>query len=352
MELMCPHCHTNNRVGEIGAADAARFVCAGCGIPFEAMLVEGALVPVLPREGVTPFAPPPPADDFDILSIPQEPPAEPPAPQAQVLEDVFVSAPDFGPVVEAAPAFAPSEADPLHITEPAAERAAPPPEADEAEEAEVMPPPVVAAKVAAKPRPAVDKYAVGMRVLRISPMWLLLSSVGFFAVLLTMSWMSQPVVPVGEAVAQLPNQATSKPVQPAAVAQVEHAKATAEKALPPKARASAEPPAESAAQPEAADAPAPAAPKAEAPAPTALSGSGNFTVQVGSFNNPTEANVHVSRLRAAGVEARAVPVELPKRGKWYRVQAGRFQTRDEAAKGGVQLRAKGLAAAAIVTEVN
>jgi septal ring-binding cell division protein DamX len=355
MELMCPHCHTNNRVESVGAADSARFVCAGCGTQFEAMLVEGALVPVLPREGSVPFGQAPADDFFDILSIPQEPLAEPAAAQSQVLEDVFVGAADFEPVVpQASPA--PAEIDPFHITEEAAEHAAPPAAVAAADEAEAEPAPAEPtpakpASVAPPPRPAVDKYAVGMRVLRISPMWLLLSSVGFFAVLLTMSWLSQPVVPVGEAVAQLPNQATSPATQPAAVAQVEQAKATAEQSLPPKPRASAEQPATESAAP-AAEA-APAAPQpASAESPAVSSGRGNYTVQVGSFNNPSEANEHVSRLRGAGFEARAVAVELPKRGTWYRVQAGRFETRDEAAKAGAQLRAKGLAAAALVAEVN
>jgi septal ring-binding cell division protein DamX len=351
MELMCPHCHTNNHVAADGAADGARFVCAGCGTQFEAMLVEGALVPVLPREGSAPFGQAPTDDFFDILSIPREPFAQPPAAQSQVLDDVFESAADFEPV--AAPASPAPAVDPFHVTEPAAERAASDGATAVADEPEVAPAkaPVAPApsSVAPPPPPAYDKYAVGMRVLRISPMWLLLSSVGFFAVLLTMSWLSRPIVPVGEAVAQLPNQATNPAPQAAAAAQVEQAKATAEKALPPKPQASAEPSGETAA-PAAETAPAPPPQRAEGAGPA--QGSGNYTVQVGSFNNPSEANEHVSRLRAAGFDARAVAVELPKRGTWYRVQAGRFETRDEAAKAGAQLRSKGLAAAAMVTEAN
>ncbi len=351
MDLMCPHCHMNNRAAIDGAAEAARFVCAGCGSQFEAMLVEGALVPVLPREGNAPFGQPPADDFFDILSIPREPLAEPPAAQSQVLEDVFVSAEDFGFGAEKAPhaPAATAAVDPFHVTEPAAEQAASPDAAVADDEPEVMPAPAAPAVAAPPPPPAYDKYAVGMRVLRISPMWLLLSSVGFFAILLTMSWLSKPVVPVGEAVAQMPNQATSPAPQAAAVAQVEQAKATAEKALPRKPQASAAPSAETAA-PSAEAAPAPQAQSAEGVSPA--EGRGNYTVQVGSFSNPSEANEHVSRLRGAGFEARAVAVELPKRGTWYRVQAGRFETRDEAAKAGAQLRSKGLAAAALVAEAN
>ena len=376
MELMCPHCHSNNHVGPVEATDSARFDCASCRLQFEAMLVEGALVPVLPREADAPFAPPSAEDLFDILSIPQEPHAETAAAPAQVLEDVFVMPAEFA---DAAP---PAEVDPFHITESAATSHAPltaaedappavaedaPAVMEEEAAAPVAPPRVVARPVIPAPRPAaavaaarpapagpaVDKYAVGMRVLRISPMWLLLSSVGFFGVLLTMSWLSKPIVPVGEAVAQLPNQATSRAAQATAVEQVEQAKAAAEKALPQKPRASAEAPAENAAPPvqtqSAQIQPAQTQPAA-APAPPAAA-RGNFTVQVGSFNNQSEANEHVSRLRGAGVEARSVAAELPGRGTWYRVQAGRFETRDEAAKAGAQLRARGLAAAALVAEM-
>ena len=352
MELMCPHCHSNNRVGTERAADAARFTCASCGMQFDAVLVEGALVTVLPREGRAAFEPPPafrpaPADDsLDILNLPQEPFAQTAAPPSQVLEDVFVSPPAPAPpaAVPVAPARTPDEVDPLHITEAAPARPATAAARPEVVRP-VMPPapafepPPSAEAPAPKSVPDYDKYAVGLRVLRVSPMWLLLSSLGFFAVLLTMSWLSKPVVPVEEAVAsgaKMKNQATNPSPESPAAAQVEQAKAAAEQTLP---------------------APPPAAAKtarAETQAPAAqsfASSAGDYTVQVGSFSNASEASQHVSKLRAAGFDARAVAVELPNRGTWHRVQAGRFASRDEAAKVGARLRAKGLAAAAMVTEV-
>jgi hypothetical protein len=351
MQLICPQCHTNNRFGAERPAAAARFVCVGCRTEFDAVLIDGALRTVLPRDAHA-LAPDPPEDIFDILSIPQEPPAEvfAEAAPAQVLEDVFAAEPIE---IEAPPAQTSAatagEAEPFHVTESAEVGVAPPPAQDA--RAEAAPATRIESPAAGKqppapgrvpPPPAVDKYAVGMRVLRVSPVWLLLSTVGFFGVLLTLSWMSQPVGPVGEAVAaagaKLPNQATN----PAPVALVEGAKATAEKALPPAPKESVKPAAEAAQAP----APPPAAQHFSAAA-----GRGNFTVQVGSFNDPSEANQRVSQLRAAGFEARAVAVELPQRGTWYRVQAGRFETRDEAAKAGAQMRAKGAADAAIVTEV-
>lgn len=364
---------------------------------------------------VAPFAPPasPRAAFEDVLDIfdPPESPGEEPDAAPQVFEDLLAVPPPAAH--EAAPLemsaalapfepFAPAdEADPIHLTEPVVERAAveaePFPEVNEmpVEMSDELPvempaaaaePPVEVAKsvesvesvevaesvepaatvvesVAAAPAAvgkraaaassasAYDKYAVGMRVLRVSPMWLLLSSVGFFAVLLTLSWMSKPVGPVGEAVAagaKLPNSATSpatkegKEVQAAPVSMVEAVKSEAEKALPPAPPQSAKPSAE-VPKPEAAE-----APKQEF-GPSA--GGGRFTLQVGSFNNPSEANERVSQLRAAGYAARAVAAELPGRGTWYRVQAGRFESREEAAKAAAQMRAKGAASAAMVTEV-
>lgn len=351
MELMCPHCHSNNHVGADGAAEAARFVCASCGTQFEAVPVEGALVTVLPRDGAAPFAPA--HDPFDILSIPEEPEAAPA--QAEVLEDVFVSAPSPHPAGAPAAPAEPSlldEVDPLHITEAAPDRPAPaaakpspaPALMDSAEDLAPAAPHAKMKAPAPAAAPAFDKYAVGMRVLRVSPMWLLLSSLGFFAVLLMLSWMSRPVVPVEEAVAsspKLPNQATSPAPKSAPPAPAGEAKA-AEKAPPPAPSTDAPKPAE-ALKP--APAPQPAAQSEAAPG-------GKYTVQVGSFSHSSEANQHVSKLRAAGFEARSVAVELPNRGTWYRVQTGRFGTRDEAAKAGAALRAKGLAAAAMVAEVN
>lgn len=371
MQLICPRCHTNNRFGAERPAPA-RFVCVGCREEFEAVLAGGALRTVLPQDAhaVVPFVEPAPLahapeeEFFDILSIPQEPPAEvfAEAAPAPVLEDVFEAAPEAQEAAQApSDAAAPAaEFDPYHAAEAAAAEVASQHAAHAQVEAEAGVAHVAEALVEAAPAkgessssgrvppppPAsVDKYAVGMRVLRVSPLWLLLSSLGFFAVLLTLSWMSQPVGPVGEAVAaagmKMPNQASSPPLK-AAPAAAEEAKATAEKALTPAPQPPAKP---------AAEAPAPR-PAAAAEKPPADAAGGKFTVQVGSFNDPSEANQRVSQLRAAGFEARSVAVELPQRGTWYRVQAGRFATREDAAKAGAQMRAKGAAAAVMVTEVN
>ena len=132
------------------------------------------------------------------------------------------------------------------------------------------------------------------------------------------------------AAANSPEVASAAPVTPAA-----------SHLLPP---SQAAPPVEVApAQPVEVAAPAPA----EQPAPADVAGA-KFTVQVGSYNNQSEANGHVSRLRAAGFDSRSASVELPGRGTWYRVQVGRFADRAEASKTVAQLRAQGTASGALV----
>jgi cell division septation protein DedD len=98
----------------------------------------------------------------------------------------------------------------------------------------------------------------------------------------------------------------------------------------------------------------PAASSAPAPAPVAQSSTGNstgnFTIQVGSYNNSAQADERAGRLRSSGVEARVVRAEIPRRGTWYRVQAGRFTTRDEAARFASELKARGAADSFLIAE--
>lgn len=77
---------------------------------------------------------------------------------------------------------------------------------------------------------------------------------------------------------------------------------------------------------------------------------GNFTLQVGSFNNAAEANERVARLGSLGIPSYVAKVEIPKRGTWYRVQTGSFSSREEAARYGTELRNRGSVADFIITE--
>lgn len=222
---------------------------------------------------------------------------------------------------------------------------------------------------AAKPRPAPpkqaapDPFAVGVRVLKMAPAWLLFTTVCCSGVVLALGWMRSD----GEVNAvTLPSK---------------HNDARAAKRVPeadePGAKAEALPPATTspavassrktaAANDAPAQAPEPVAPAPQpepAPAPKAdekarvetparpESSGGKFTAQVGSFNSQSEANERVSSLRAAGFDAHVAAAELPGRGTWYRVQVGRFGDRGEAAKTVAALRAKGAAASALVVPV-
>jgi cell division protein FtsN len=93
-----------------------------------------------------------------------------------------------------------------------------------------------------------------------------------------------------------------------------------------------------------------AAPVVAQPAPVvATQGSGNYTIQVGSYNNAAQAEERVARLASSGVEARVVRAEIPRRGTWYRVQTGRFASHEEAARYGAQLKGKGATDDYIIT---
>jgi cell division protein FtsN len=77
--------------------------------------------------------------------------------------------------------------------------------------------------------------------------------------------------------------------------------------------------------------------------PPAATAEGQFTVQVGSHNDVAQANGQAEKLKAAGFEPRVVSVDIPKRGKWYRVQSGNFSNRAEANSYAEQILAKGAA---------
>lgn len=273
----------------------------------------------------------------DILLIPEEPlEASEPVVEVEVLEDVFgVETAPKTPAADESPVVAGGVELHANVDEGSALRTSVAPSADE-------PAPVESFRA---PAPAYDKYAVGMRILRISPAWLLLSTVGFISVIALFGWMFRPDARVEASAlnAGVKNEATNQSQPPAPVVVPETAPAQTAEAAPEESKQ--QPPQE--AQPK------PQEPRAQEVTASegASAGAGNFTIQVGSYSDVSQANERVSALRAAGFEARAAAVEIPKRGTWYRVQAGRFQTREEAARFGAQLRARGAADSVLVAEV-
>jgi cell division septation protein DedD len=235
------------------------------------------------------------------------------------------------------------------------------------------PSPIPTAKPAqSAPRSAAapDPFAVGVRVLKMAPAWLLFTAVCCSVLVLLLGWVrSSGNVSAVTLPAKSNDARAAKPAPAAAETNAKTeagapANASVAVASSPKSTAANDAPAQVSAAPAPTVAPTAAAPqpaaaaapqadekaRVETPAPVA-DGEGKFTAQVGSHSDESEANEQVSRLRAAGFDARSVAVELPGRGTWHRVQVGRFADRGEAAKTVAALRAKGAAAAALVVPV-
>ncbi len=212
-----------------------------------------------------------------------------------------------------------------------------------------------------------DPFAVGVRVLKMAPAWLLFTAVCCSVLVLLLGWVrssgdaSAVTLPAKRNDARAAKSAPAADETNAKLEPGSPVSASAAVSSGPKSTAANDAPAQVAATPAPTSEPAPqpapaAAPKTdekarvETPAPAA-DVEGNFTAQVGSHSDQSEANAQVSRLRANGFDARSVAAELPGRGIWYRVQVGRFADRVEAAKTVAALRAKGAAAGALVVPV-
>ena len=165
-----------------------------------------------------------------------------------------------------------------------------------------------------------DGYAVGRRVLSLAPVWFLLTAVAFAAALLFFSWLGRRGGAPGDNAFR--NEATNRP---AATPEGAHAAAVPTKAATP------------AATPETKDAAA------------AADEAGSYSVQVGAFTGVSQANEQVSRLRAAGFEARVVEAGAETRFR-FQVRSGLFETREEAARLGSELRARGAAGETVIVE--
>jgi cell division septation protein DedD len=188
-----------------------------------------------------------------------------------------------------------------------------------------------------------DGYAVGRRILKIAPVWLLLSLAAFVLVWLFFSWVWGPAGRWGASGngEEFKNEATNQTPSPAprdahtSNADLKTPAATANTG----GRAGFE-----------------TTTPAASPSPdTASQGATDieedrvFSVQVGAFADLSQANEQVSRLRAAGFEARVVESATTTRFH-FQVRSGRFQTREEAAHLAVQLRAGGVAGETVIIE--
>ncbi|MFL6337179.1 MAG: SPOR domain-containing protein [Pyrinomonadaceae bacterium] len=164
---------------------------------------------------------------------------------------------------------------------------------------------------------AYDGYAVGRRVLKLAPAWLLLIVAAFALTLLFFSWMNRHGGgPVDEA---FRNEAMN---QTPAAPEVAHA----------------------------ANSPLRLAPAAT-PTPSAevKDEAASYSVQVGAYVELSQANEQVSRLRAAGFEARVVESGEATRFR-FQVRSGLYATREEAARLAADLRARRAAGDTVIID--
>jgi cell division septation protein DedD len=186
-----------------------------------------------------------------------------------------------------------------------------------------------------------DPYAVGRRVLKVVPAWLLILVAAFVVVLLAFKWASRPAG--GARGEDFHNDTTNRPppAQPS----------------PPDSHST--PKSADRAREEAARTPAPSVSESDDGAKSEIASEGkhpevseaeeaaSFSVQAGAFDDRSQANELVSLLRAAGFDARVSEAEASKRFR-FQVRSGLFRTHEEAARLAAQLRSKGVGQTVII----
>jgi cell division septation protein DedD len=389
MRIVCPKCELKGQVDATPAGAKTRIACVRCATTFDAVFVDGEIRALLPQAGhagatfESAGSEVPDAGDTaaaaEFVSTPETPHGEQFDASLQVAASPVV--PD-----DFSADFSTSSAD--LTTEEADEtaQAAPQeiygelmPESVETrahETASDVEAPVAATQSLASSgagkvgRPPSDAYGMGVRLMRVSPVWLLLAGLSFISFIVFCNWLVKPAEQAGDPaslIAAAGNHSTNQSAN--------RVNAPASTAQSPVNRQVGQPSNESGGAFIATDIAAgakeatrPAAPLVEAagakpvaeekPAVPASSSNradearaGKVTIQVGSYNAAAEAAEKVASLKSAGFEARSIEVEIPKRGTWYRVQSGRFVSRDEAERYGKQLRERGVVSGFITTDV-
>jgi cell division protein FtsN len=390
MRITCPKCEFKGLIDSAPLAFETHVACVRCGTTFEAMLVEGEiktnllpddyekfLAPLSASEVNTEALPLPSAatDAEDVLALPHTPEVSYQAGEPEsALEDVLLVSPAYAEPAE--PENVPvCQIEETPATEPAtAEAMCSPQSADESHSqmaVETADEPSFNFSAQGEAAADYDKHGMGTRLMHISPLWLVICGMTFVAVIVlsnqfakpaeqnesvasnftspsnkaTNQTLSQPPAPASTNPAATSVQDSSQMGAPETVELKKEAEAVEAKAetktqeeLKPTASASVAPEAETK---QSAPVPVPQAQNAEG---------GGYTIQIGSYNVIEQANERVARLQATGFDARVVAVELPKRGTWYRVQAGRFSNREEAARYGSELKSRGAADSFIIAE--
>jgi cell division septation protein DedD len=382
MRIVCPKCELKGQVDVAPTGAKTRIACVRCTTTFDAVFVNGEIQALVSQANS------PEATFESTLSGVQA------GGNVPVATAEFASTPetphenpfDAFPQVEASPAGLEdfSTSSPVSMLEEPVETAqhapqeishelvpqmteTPAHEAEDVSEDFVVAARSIKSNGAGKvSRAPSDAYGMGVRLMRVSPVWLLLVGLGFISFIVFCNWLIKPAEQSGDAARTMAvannhatNQSTNRVIIPASTAQ---SPVNRQASLP-----SSEPGVAFIAT-EAREATPAAAPKVEAvetkpaveekPAPRASSTNppveakeGKVTIQIGSYNVAAEADERVANLKSAGFEARSVKVEIRQRGTWYRVQSGRFVSRDAAERYGKQLRDKGIVTSFITTDV-
>jgi cell division septation protein DedD len=82
--------------------------------------------------------------------------------------------------------------------------------------------------------------------------------------------------------------------------------------------------------------------KSKLPAAPEAPPAGTFTVNLASFKPKERADQYAEKLKKIGIDAFVWEVDLPEKGKWYRVAVGRFPTLEEAKNYKEKLKEKGI----------
>ncbi|MBD0325823.1 MAG: SPOR domain-containing protein [Pyrinomonadaceae bacterium] len=390
MRITCPKCEFKGLIDSAPLAVETHVACVRCGTTFEAMLVEGEIRTSLLPDDYEKFLAPQSAPDADaetmplpssptapdaedVLALPQPPEVsqQPEVSAEEALENLLLVSPaEVGPMAQENVLFNQDEgvAQELAVVTEACSL----PLQDETQSekvAEAVSESSFNYSAHEEAATDYDKHGMGMRLMRISPLWLVICGMTFISVIILSNQFAKPAEQeqrIASNFASPSNKATNQtlaqPPQPAntnpAATSVQDSSQTGAPApveLKKEAEAIEEK-AETKAQEEpkpAASAPSEVETKKSEPAPLPPSQSteaGGFTIQIGSYNVIEQANERVARLQATGFDARVVAVELPKRGTWYRVQAGRFSNREEATRFGNEMKSRGAADSFIIAD--
>jgi len=80
----------------------------------------------------------------------------------------------------------------------------------------------------------------------------------------------------------------------------------------------------------------------ETPPAESMPPMGAYTINMASFRKKENADLYVEELKKMGIDAFDWEIDLPKKGRWYRVSVGGFPTRQEAENYSDELRQKGI----------